>query len=1200
MSKFLFTENQQKALDFNKHLSVTANAGSGKTTVLVNRYLNILFNTDIQIDNLVAITFTEKAASELKKKIADTLDDQINTETDTTRLHKIESLRDHFSWANISTIHSFCAKILRLFPIESDVDVGFSILDGVDKVIFENEAIDESLHLFLTDINSSRTEDIKFVLRSLGKNRTKGILRFLLEKREQVDRLIQNVFSKSDEEILNGWKSEIESAYGGQILPIVESDVWREISARILQNASTNSANDLKTQLSKWKSNLSKEKKYRLYFDTISTLLTTKGTFNKTLLGKKYDFESVAEDESALANQWFEIKDILTSITDENLDNNQNTLLRITKTLLSLYNEIVQLYDHKKSEKSYLDYEDLQIKTRNLLNNPEVKTKLSQKFKYIMIDEYQDTNLLQYEIFLPLLSDLKSGNLFIVGDPKQSIYRFRDADVEIFEQTKSDISNSLSPTTNDNSSNIILAESFRLLTDITCFTNLVFSKLMSDKRHKFETSYEELVKGRNSPSHGRIELFLPKVDSDINEKVRKTDLIAIECEMIARRIVNLKETNYIIYDKNENPHSFEFRDAAILLRSRTHLKEVEKALNKYSISYFIHGGIGFFQTQEIYDFYNYFRFLLNNNDDVALAGLLRSPFFSVSDSELYEIALTSRDEYFWTKTNKFIKSEEPSPQLKRAVDILYDNIKFTNRIPIPLLVQQILKKTGWLGTIAGLHYGRQSQSNIEKLLSIAREFEGRGFTNLYDFVERLKTLIEGEEREGQANIEIEGNAVQVMTIHSSKGLEFPVVFLPFCDKKFKYDSEPYLENTIGLGFTFLDQASDKIEPLNYIRLKNISRLKTEAEEKRIFYVACTRAKDMLVISGSTQNESSSYLNWLLDCLDIKPEEIKSGEISVSSRQVKTLELADGKYKSKTLNHDLKIHTYSSPDEITLAGSQIQPDQAIEPVNAVLIEPLNASIRNDFFSATQIQTYLNCPVKYFLRYKIGLPEKTTKQVYFHEEEDANDLIRGETLGMIVHGILEKFQIYSETEIRENLESTLISERLSNPDKLNKYTSDILSKIKIIYNSNAVKDIFSQSEYKTEFTINSAFGEDFLTGTIDRLYKDSEGNWCIVDYKTDNIKAESVTQRAESYKGQMMFYSLLVSRLFKQKTVRVCILFTSLPDSPYWFNFTETDIKDFEYKLSDILKKIKSGKLEKNVAMCAYCTYAFDGKCILLSD
>jgi ATP-dependent helicase/nuclease subunit A len=1198
MSKFLFTENQQKALDFHKHLSVTANAGSGKTTVLVNRYLNILFNTDIQIDNLVAITFTEKAASELKKKIADTLDEQINSETDITRLHKIESLRDHFSWANISTIHSFCAKILRLFPVEADVDVGFSILDGVDKVIFENEAIDESLHRFLTDINSDRTEEIKFVLSSLSKKRTKEILRFLLEKREQVDRLIQNIFSKSDEEILNGWKSEIEA----QILPVVESNVWRVIANRVLQNASTNSANDLKIQLSKWKSNISFEKKYQIYFDIISTLLTTKGTFNKTLLGKKYDFESVAEDESALANQWFEIKDILTSITDENLDNNQNTLLRITKTILSLFNEIVQLYDHKKNEKSYLDYEDLQIKTRNLLNNPEVKTKLSQKFKYIMIDEYQDTNLLQYEIFLPLLSDLKSGNLFIVGDPKQSIYRFRDADVEIFEQTKSDISNSLSPTTNDNhkSSNIILAESFRLLTDITCLTNLVFSKLMSDKRHKFETSYEELVKGRNNPSHGRIELFFPKIDSDDNEKAKKADLIAIECEMIARRIVNLKETNYRIYDKNENPHPFEFRDAAILLRSRTHLKEIEKAFNKHGIPYFIHGGIGFFQTQEIYDFYNYFRFLLNHNDDVALAGLLRSPFFSVSDAELYEIAITSRDEYFWIKTNIFIKSEEPSPQLRRAVEILYDNIKFTNRIPIPLLVQQVLKKTGWLGTIAGLHYGRQSQSNIEKLLSIAREFEGRGFTNLFDFVERLKTLIEGEEREGQANIETEGNAIQIMTIHSAKGLEFPVVFLPFCDKKFKYDSEPYLENTIGLGFTFFDQASDKIEPLNYIRLKNISRLKTEAEEKRIFYVACTRAKDMLIISGSPQNESSSYLNWLIDCLDINPQEIKSGKISVSNRQVKTLELVDGKYKSKILNHDLKINVYTSPDEITLTGNQTELAQAVEPINTIMIEPLKASIRNDFFSATQIQTYLNCPTKYFLRYKIGLPEKTTKQVYFHEEEDANDIIRGVTLGIIVHGILEKFQIYSETEIRENIESTLISERLSNRDKLNKYTNDILYKIKIIYNSNTVKDIFSQPEYKTEFTINSAFGEDFLTGTIDRLYKDSEGNWCIVDYKTDKISAENIEQRAESYRGQMLFYSLLVRRLFKQKEVRVCILFTTLPDSPYWFNFSETDIKDFENKLSNILKRIKSGELEKNKEMCLNCAYAVDGNCILLSD
>jgi ATP-dependent helicase/nuclease subunit A len=400
-----------------------------------------------------------------------------------------------------------------------------------------------------------------------------------------------------------------------------------------------------------------------------------------------------------------------------------------------------------------------------------------------------------------------------------------------------------------------------------------------------------------------------------------------------------------------------------------------------------------------------------------------------------------------------------------------------------------------------------------------------------------------------------------------------------------------------LGFTFLDQSSKKVEPLNYFRLKNISRLKTEAEEKRIFYVACTRAKEFLVISGIPNNSGNSYLNWLLDSLDINPDDMKPGEIVIPDQNVKTLELVGGKYQNKTLKHDLKIHVFTSPDGITTSSKQLPATPDATPIKNILIDPLEAQIRNDFFSATQIQTYLNCPTKYFLKYKIGLPENLVKQTYFHEEEDANDVIRGETLGMIIHSVLEKFQNYSEAEIRIHVNNIIESEHLDDHDKTHKYTDDILSKLKTIYSSSTVKEIFSHAEYKTEYTINSAFGEDFLTGTIDRLYKHSDGSWCIVDYKSDNVKASELKSRAENYKGQISFYTLLVSRLFGQNEVRACVLFTAHPDSTQWFHFKDKDIKEFEEKLYDIIQKIKTGKLEKNEAMCSNCTYAVDGKCIL---
>lgn len=1184
MLNTIFTESQKKAHDIKRHLSVTANAGSGKTTVLVSRFIDILLTTDTKIDEIVAITFTEKAASELKKKIADTLNGFLQSEKSLDRLKKIEDISNHLPSANVSTIHSFCSKILRQFPVEANVDFGFTILDGVDQEILEQESIQESIAAWLSDSSDKRYDEMGLVLRTLGRHQLQKFVKLFIRKREQIERLLsdEGVLSagKSDDDVIKFWDGISRS----QILSIVDHSNWKVAAEKILTAGNSKKANDILQTLKSWHTIQTDDQKIIKFAEIIEGMLTQKGELRADIFGRGEDNKSVNDLMPIIKNVWELTNELIVGYRSDKKDEHQRILLNIIRVILSLYKDTLKNYELKKSEKSYLDYEDLMLKTYELFKSSEVRQKLSSKFKYIMVDEYQDTNLLQYEIFRKLLYDLQSGNLFIVGDPKQSIYGFRNAEVEVFEKTKKDITQTnmvekeivwngeiIGSTTEERRGKIVLAESFRLLSDIVSFVNVVFSKVLVEGSNQYDVEYNELIRCRKNSASGKVEMLLLK---PLNEKEKN---IENECEAIARRIINLFQNKYQIYDAAEKPNDFRFKDAAILLRNRTNLKKLELALNKYKIPYVITGGIGFYQTQEIYDFYNYFQFLLNRHNDVALVGLLRSPFFIISDAELFEIANHSEGSDFWLKLISYIQTEKGSDNAKRAVNILNDNISYASRLPIPLLVQRIFRQTGWLGTIAGLQRGEQSRLNVDKLLRLAREFEGKGFANLYDFVERLKTLIKSEEREGQASIESEGNAVQIMTIHSAKGLEFPVVFVPFLDKKFKYDDAPYIDCKVGIGFQAMEENSNdkKIDPLIYRFLKQQSHLKTEAEEKRIFYVACTRAKDMLVLSGCLPENSHSALKWVLESLKLTSSEIEQGEYTVEN---------------------FKLQVYTAPEQLNIASEVARVVASEKLIGDILIDSLHGQIRNNFFSATQIQTFKDCPTKYFLKYQLGMPEFEIRSIKFHEEDDPNDRIYGGIVGSITHSVLEKYQSFSEEEIRSFILQNLKSEFVIEDEKVSKVTYDILLQVKNYFESDFGKNVNQLAEYKTEFTLNTVFGEDFLTGTLDRLYKKSDGKWCILDYKTDNVTLNNIKNKADRYYWQMAFYSILVSRYLKVDEVEAALVFTKYPDHPQIYKFSEDVIKKNETEINQVVEKIKSNQFTRNEEMCEYCNYQKDGKCI----
>ncbi|MEK7672220.1 MAG: UvrD-helicase domain-containing protein, partial [Bacteroidota bacterium] len=373
----------------------------------------------------------------------------------------------------------------------------------------------------------------------------------------------------------------------------------------------------------------------RIFSELMEMMLTQKGMLRKDFFGKEGEERYVLQAERLNAKR-DALAPLVAFVQDEKNDHVHRTLLTQTRVLLELSQNVVERYEEKKVEGAYLDFEDLQIRTKNLFRNERIRRKLAQRFKYIMVDEYQDTNKLQYEILLPLVGNLSHGNLFIVGDPKQSIYGFRNADVTVFNKTKTDIEKK-----SGEESTVVLNDSFRLLRDLVAFVNLIFAPLMKAENGEHEVAYEPLVRGRQNEATGRVELILRDVPTEDHEAFLS------EGELIARRILQLHAEKYQVFGKGEQPQDIKFSDFAILLRSRNELPGLEEAFIRHNIPYLVSGGVGYFQTQGIYDFYNYFRFLLNTDDDVAFVGILRSPFFNVSDAELFEISLERRATSLW-------------------------------------------------------------------------------------------------------------------------------------------------------------------------------------------------------------------------------------------------------------------------------------------------------------------------------------------------------------------------------------------------------------------------------------------------------------------------------------------------------------------------------------------------------------------------
>jgi len=554
-------------------------------------------------------------------------------------------------------------------------------------------------------------------------------------------------------------------------------------------------------------------------------------------------------------------------------------------------------------------------------------------------------------------------------------------------------------------------------------------------------------------------------------------------------------------------------------------------------------------------------------------------------------------------------------------------------------LNKIIIDSNWYGTLHFQESGKQIKANLDKFLIISREYNKLGNCTLFDFVEKLKTLVSEEDKESQAVIDPTNKMVKIMTIHSAKGLEFPIVFLPYIHQDFKSDTEPFYLKDFGVGFSIPDANnydSNFADTIVTTYIETINKIKSEEEEKRVLYVALTRAHNMLFISGKySPRKRRNYLSWIEKAYkldeynisdDAKDESSLNNTKSIFS--INELEIEDDLYQTFLINDNyVKKCIPHYKLKIKINQNEIESEQYTKIQNKEFllknyipyVEKIKGVFSENVFSATALQTYLECPVKYYLKYSLGYPESIIKKnfnpIYYLDnnenkiidpdifiENDSPIVLSNQIKGKIIHSLLEHLNDLQNNKndisilLNEILRENLFNIDEINPKELNEIKKIILNFLK----TDICKEILSFQNYYIELNLNLSFNGDFLTGFIDRLCIGDE-EILIVDYKTNKVNSENINLYRNIFSPQMIFYAYLVKNYFGNKTIKSVLIFLDKPEDIEVIEYTRENFYDFENKLKILLPEIKdidigSKEPQKNIDICYQCEYYDNNNCV----
>jgi ATP-dependent helicase/nuclease subunit A len=1025
----LVLNDMEKYLDIDKSVIISSPAGSGKTEKLARRYIALL-QSGVDVERILAITFTDKAAAEMKDRILRILREE-DRDTFQRVIEKVSLMR-------VSTIHSFCGSLLRRFSFEIGVDPDYRVIDAIDSDI----AWEEMIYDVLMDMDE---EDEDLFLRLLGERGFRGLqylketMRYLYSKSPfSLETYIPSIIRMDDhlEELLN-WPGARESVRDYE---------------RILKEGRVDELGALR-----------------------DLFLSNNGMPRRKRPARLKDMVDYPEWTVRMYEFW--------------LQKNMEAAINRSNLLIRVFRRCIDRYTQTKRARGILDFDDLEyLAYKVLTEEPEwanILYAFDEKTDHILVDEFQDTNDFQWAIIDKLTEEWRSGmgakrdsgirpTIFLVGDEKQSIFFFRGANVEVFNRAKERLSEWLGREFQYKEAK----ENYRSLPAIIDFTNYVFSRVMNQEEEAppWKTRYSLFTTCRKDVTDtGKVELIIHDRDYEDIIEARQN-----EAEIISKKIQSIVGQVMISDRKMSAQRPCEYRDIAILLRRRTHLRRYEDSLRKHGIPFVTVKGIGFYQEPEIAILRALIYFLSNPSDDYSLYILLKSPFFMVDEGSILRLASVEGNSLY----ERLMNMKKPPECLDNALKVLLRWQSLLTAMPLSEMIEHTLISTGaWR-----YFHEQQRRANIKKFIRIVEglQADGKSIFRIRDFLERTYH----RDDEPKANVDTEGmDAVRIITIHSAKGLEFPVVFLPGLEEAFRHKSEENLvyEKEGRFYFKSIPESSIRRVDEDFVT----HRMKELEEEKRLLYVAVTRAEDMLFLVSRWDERGGSFFAMIRDALGLRRE-------------------ADG----FTMDADIK-------------GFSILREVDVE--NAYK----KRSVKRRRKKAGIIPAVVSLPEIERVEWKT-----VTETVDIRSKHGRGWLVLGE----ILHRLFEETSkgFIKEEGVGARLQELLIESGIDRGDEI--ILKMIEENISLLKERGIWQEIIlPRKDSFAELPFIMELNGDVYTGRVDRVIK-RDGEYRVYDYKTFPVKEKEVEYLLREYSPQLSIYREAVRRIFNTTDVRSYIIFT----------------------------------------------------------
>jgi ATP-dependent helicase/nuclease subunit A len=1227
MGETKWTKEQQEAIDTRRcNLLIAAAAGSGKTAVLVERIIKIITNEEdpVDIDKLLVVTFTSAAASEMRERIAKAITKALDLNPSSKNLQKQLTLLGR---SNITTMHSFCLEVIKNNFHVIDLDPSFRILDETEGVLLKSEIIEDLfedkyeennkdfLNLIEAYSGSRDDERLKEIILELYRFSMSGPWpeKWLNEKSDDFNiKTIEELDKSNWVEIL---KENIELELQGLISMEERAlELCEETSG--LEPYILNFNDDISLLKNSYESiNGSIE----VIYNSLSNI-----SFSK-LKSVKKDNVSDVDIQNAVKRIRDDVKKKIGKLKEDIFSMSPEDMLKtiqgaypFMKELSNLVIEFKERFSKAKKDKGSLDFNDLEHLCLKILSDEDGKVSANFKeyFDEVLVDEYQDSNNVQ-EAIIDLVSR-KNGdnpNVFMVGDVKQSIYRFRQAKPELFLQKYNSYSKSIGK-----NRKIQLYKNFRSREEVINGSNYIFKELMSSIVGELEytdeealnlgANYEEIGE-ENSVVGGDIELHIlnkavEKMDDDEDKEIIYTDedeedigAINLEARIVASRIKELiagKDGKvFMVQDKiTEEYRKIAYKDIVILLRATKNWSEIFlDEIGAEGIPIYADTGSGYFESIEIRTIMSLLKVIDNPLQDVPLLALLRSPIIGFKAEELSDIRLINRDNYFYENIETIARGEsELDESVKNRCKDFIDRLEeWRNRAiytPIDEFIWYLYMDTSYFGYVGAMPNGVLRQANLKILFQRAKQYEETSFKGLFNFINFINKLRKSSGDMGSAKILGENeDVVRIMSIHKSKGLEFPVVFLCGSGKQFNLmdlNKSILYHDDLGLGPDFVDldkRISYTTLPKESIKKK--IKLETLSEEMRILYVAFTRAKEKLIITGAT-SDVDKWINKSISAASLDEKTIIPSEVIKGKSYLDWIGMAICKHRDgKLLRDKVESDHINIIDDLSTWKTKIwSKTDLIVDKNSELVDKIE---EKELFITSNNQT-VGKEIEDRLGYKYKFKELTNIKSNFsvsdlkkknYEDEDLHDTkelyseriqikpkfmqeqkgLTSAEKGTAMHFVMQRIdfkRVDSIDKIKEQLNELVDNELLSmeeykciNTKKIFNFFNSNLGK-RLLKSYNEGNEVYKELPFYTEISVHEVdkeLPEDMkdemvrLQGVIDCFFYEGE-DIVLLDYKTDYIEEGNESEAVEKYRIQLKYYKEALQKI-TGRMVNECYLY-----------------------------------------------------------